>query len=154
MTRPRGYGAAAGKELTEDFVITASGWDGRYARVLLLVADTSVAVALIDSNGDGSALEMEAWHRGPTGWENGASTGGPGTLGSTWNDDALWCVTGTMAPGGTAVIRFEDKDHECQANDLGLWGFVRHVDDIGGDRPEIVTPGESDASNPSPDGRH
>src|SRR5665213_3797921 len=151
MTRlPSANDAANRKELTEDLVIAAGGWDGRYARLVLLVADESVAVTLVDSNGDGSALEMEAWHRGRTGWETGASTGGPGILGSAWGDAAQWCVTGTAAPGDTAMVRFENEIHECRANAFGLWGFVRQVDDIDAGGPEIVTPSESDGSNRTP----
>ncbi len=131
-----------GPELTAELVIELGGWHRLFARVMLIVVDGDVALSLVDGNGDGGELEIEAWHRGPTGWEASASSGfGHGsTQGSVWGEGAAqWCIAGYGVPGETTVVRFRGDDHECRANPSGLWGFVRQTADIAGYQPEIVT---------------
>jgi hypothetical protein len=135
-------------DLTDELVIETGGWSARYARVALVVVDGDIAVVLVDGNGDGAELELEAWHRGEGGWEGDASSGSPGggTLGSTWSGGAQWCMAGRSVPGEVTVVRFKNEDYRCEANHLGFWGFVRQTDDLVRDeRPTIITQGTDKA---------
>jgi hypothetical protein len=127
-------------DLTDELVVETGGWNERYAQVVLIVVDGDVAVVLVDGNGDGVELELEAWHRGDGGWEGDASSGsrGGGTLGSTWSGGAQWCMAGKSVPGGIAVVRFRDEDYQCEANRLGFWGFVQETNDLESDQRPIV----------------
>jgi len=121
-------------DLTEDLVISTGGWHPAYARVVLLVADEDVAIALVDGNGDGSELEMEYWFKDANGWAGGQSSGeGPlGTMRWTnrWDAGPMVCAVGKGVPGESVRLRYEGEVCECTINQFGLWGFVRKVENM------------------------
>jgi hypothetical protein len=135
-------------DLTDELVVEKGGWHERYARVVLTVVDGDVAVVVVDGNGDGSALEIEAWHRGGHGWEGGGASGfgGGSILGSLWDGGGQWCMAGESVPGGITVVRFRSEDYQCEANHLGFWGFVHSTDELGSDRPGIVRQSDEKSS--------
>jgi hypothetical protein len=117
-------------DLTDDVIISLGGWDTRYARVMMTAVDDDVAIALIDGNGDGAELEMEYWLKKDGAWEGG-STSGHGPLDSLstsrWDAGPMVCAVGPAAPGDVVRIGYEGAAHECQANQYGVWGFIRKV---------------------------
>ena len=131
--------------LTGDWVIQKGGWSPHYARVRLIVQDNDVAMAFVDGNGDGAEYEIEAWSREEAGWQEHASSGGPGggIVGSALKVGAIWCVAGIAAPGSIVHIRWQGTSYECRANQHGFWGWVRRVEDLN-ERPAII-----DAKRPS-----
>lgn len=54
-------------DLSTREVIRAGGWHPAYARVLRIEPFDDVALVVVDTNGDGAALEQEAWIRSPEG---------------------------------------------------------------------------------------
>jgi hypothetical protein len=124
--------------LTDDVIINVGGWDPRYARVVMIAVDDDVAIALVDGNGDGAELEMEYWFRKDGRWEGG-STSGDGPLDSLsttrWDAGSMVCAVGRTVPGEVVRIGYEGTVHECQANQYGVWGFIRKVEDVDAKHP-------------------
>jgi len=126
------------EKITEDDVIRHGGWNARFARVRLIVQDNDVAVTIVDGNGDGAEFETECWWRGPKGWRNLISSGGIGSgMGSVFDDGAMTSCVGIAEPHAIVTVRFRGESYDCEANDLGYWGFVRRTDDVT-ESPEIV----------------
>lgn len=129
--------------LTDDVIISLGGWDPRYARVVMIAVDGDVGIALVDGNGDGAELEMEYWAKKDGTWE-GASTSGQGSLDSLstsrWDAGPMVCAVGRAVPGAIVRIGYDGAVHECQANQFGVWAFIRKVEhmDVNHPLPELL----------------
>jgi hypothetical protein len=122
-------------KITADAILSADGWDRRYARVLLIEQSGNHAMVLVDGNGDGDELELEFWKRSARGtWRERASSG-YGALGSVppidagiSADEGLAYAIGRAQPGTDIRISYANSTYSRQANDLGIWGFIRDLD--------------------------
>jgi hypothetical protein len=124
--------------LTDDAIISLGGWAPRYARVVMLAIDDDVAIALVDGNGDGAELEMEYWFKEDGTW-GGGSTSGHGPLDSVstsrWDAGPMVCAAGRAVPGDVVRITYDGAVHQCQANQHGVWGFIRKMEDMNAKHP-------------------
>jgi hypothetical protein len=75
--------------LDEQTVLSAGGWDGRFAVVRAVRTLGDRAAAAVDANGDGADINLEyfAWTDGQ--WHLLSSSGGAGDWGRGWQD-GMW----------------------------------------------------------------
>jgi len=98
----------------------------------MIAVDDDEAIALVDGNGDGVELEQEFWTRESTGWRAGSSVG-YGSLSnlhtSVWDAGHAVCAFGSASPG-TVSVRHDGGVYEGVANQHGIWGFIRKVEQM------------------------
>jgi hypothetical protein len=70
--------------LDEQTVITAGGWDGRFAVVRAVRTLHDRAAAVIDANGDGADINLEHFEWTGGQWQLCSSSGGAGDWGRGW----------------------------------------------------------------------
>jgi hypothetical protein len=116
----------------ESQVLDRGGWDSRFARVLRRAVDYRAALAVVDSNGDGSELEADAWQHEGGRWEPGNSSG-IGSLGATGNESSgrsgrvVWAA-GLLDAGTIVTVRYRNVEQRVVAAANGLWVWVRDED--------------------------
>jgi hypothetical protein len=113
------------------------GWDDRSARVVRVFVDGDIALALVDSNGDGARVMLEPWEREGSRW---MSTGFSTSFGA---DNAgriggIVFAAGEARPRAIVTVAFGDAMHEVLADDEGLWGWVGRDDSLVIDLPRHV----------------
>ena len=113
------------------------GWDGRSAKVVRVFVDGDIALALVDSNGDGSQVMLEPWeHEGnrwvSTGFSTSFSADDAGRIGG------IVFAAGEARPRAIVRVAFGDAIHEVLADDEGLWGWVGRDDSLVMDLPRHV----------------
>jgi hypothetical protein len=115
-------------DLTPDEVLTLGGWNRRYARVLRVERAGDDAVALVDTNGDGSEIEADGLRRQDGRWQSTTSWGfGPlGQSFHSWTAGSMPLWLGGCAPPGTRVAASQGGGPErfTTADEHGLWLFV------------------------------
>jgi len=63
------------KELDGRLVLSAGGWDPRYAVTLAVASHGDVGAALIDTNGDEADIDLDVYERDADGvWQEAASS--------------------------------------------------------------------------------
>lgn len=114
-----------------DDVVSLGGWDARYAKPL--VADTygDRAAALIDSNGDGGALELDVYR-----WVDGAWQAGPSGSagGGTYWVDGLLISAGGAHPHERVHVLHDGQELGVTAASSGWWMVLTLSNDPGRDR--------------------
>jgi hypothetical protein len=70
---------------TAEQVLRDGGWPRQYARVLAIGGSEELPLALVDTNGDGFAVEQCFFHRLPDGGWREVSSSGYGTTGYGMN---------------------------------------------------------------------
>jgi hypothetical protein len=115
-------------DLSPAELLRAGGWHLKYARLLRVERDGDVALALVDGNGNGAEIEVEAWHRGVDGWSCGVSGGfGPldGTGSSAGASAGMVWAAGHAEPGTVVAVVYRNELHDVAVDEYGLWLFVR-----------------------------
>ncbi len=103
--------------------INAGGWDLRCAVTLAVATAGDVGAALIDTNGDRAAIDLDEYERDAEGnWQGGAS-GSAGDHGVSWSSKmvAIW---GHVAPGELVEVEYLGGRYSPIASDAGWWLFV------------------------------
>jgi hypothetical protein len=111
------------KELSVSNLLSAGGWDPRYAVILAVASYDGVAGALIDANGDEADIDLDEYECDAAGnwYETGSgSAGGEGTSWST-RVAATW---GRGAPGEIVKIDYLGHSYSIAASSAGWWLFV------------------------------
>ncbi len=116
------------KELDDRFVISAGGWDPRYAVTLAVATYQGVGAALIDTNGDERDVDLDIYERDADGvWQAGSSSGGSGESGGFLSDRMAVC-SGRTGPGWVVDIEYSGQRHSVRASAMGWWLFVTVAD--------------------------
>ena len=74
--------------LSAETAIRLGGWDSRYAQVLDMQVKETAAAALVDTNGDGTDVNVDLYVRGPDGSWQGVASGNGSIETSDWR--ATW----------------------------------------------------------------
>ncbi|QNK80063.1 hypothetical protein [Nakamurella sp. PAMC28650] len=111
------------KELDDRFVITAGGWDPRYAVTLAVAWHQGVGAALIDTNGDEADVDLDLYDLDADGvWQAGSSVG-VGESGGFLSNRIAVC-SGRTEPGSVVDIEYSGQCHSVRASATGWWLFV------------------------------
>ena len=143
------------EDLTEALVLESGGWHPRYARVVLLIEEGTVAVAIVDGNGDGAELELEHWTVVGDEWQCELSGGlgaldEPGSWESGWASGVGYAV-GREVPGATIEVEWRHERKQVRANEVGLWACIfPHADPPGGAQWSPVADGWETTRQDSP----
>ena len=111
------------RSLDAKSAIEAGNWDHRYALTLAIQTEDDIAAALIDTNGDGGAIDLDFYVQGSDGSWQGAISGSAGEEGAEWTDRivATW---GQAAPGQDLTVDYIGVRHTVIANAAGWWLFI------------------------------
>ena len=107
-----------------------------------MAEDKSVAVVLVDPQGDGTDLIVTGWRLSHSVWFQ-EDTLGSGKLRSVatgyWADGAMGWAVGRSTPTKAALVRYRGKHQVCRGSEFGFWAFARKADDSdNSERPEQV----------------
>ncbi len=111
------------KHLDPRLVLSAGGWDPRYAVTLAVAEHDSIGAALIDSNGDEADIDLDDYERDADGnWHDGNSAG-VGDSGTSWTPGrvAIW---GRSEPHEAVALEYLGRRHSVLASGTGWWLFV------------------------------
>ena len=103
--------------------VEIGGWDPRYAVPLAVQTGETVAAALIDTNGDGSAIDLDYYIRGADGSWTPYMSGSAQQSGSEWTDQGV-AAWGRGAPHGQVVVEYMGVAHSVSASADGWWLFL------------------------------
>ena len=93
------------KELDGRLVLSAGGWDPRYAVTLAVASHDDVGAALIDTNGDEADIDLDVYERDADGvWQEVSSLGVEEGGGFLSNRTAV--ILGRTAPGLIVDIEY------------------------------------------------
>lgn len=107
------------KELDGRLVLSAGGWDPRYAVTLAVASQGDVGAALIDSNGDGADIDLDVYERDAEGvWQ------GVGCAGTAFLSDRVAVISGRAEPGLIVDIEYAGQRSSIVASAKGWWLFV------------------------------
>jgi hypothetical protein len=114
---------------SESQVLNTGGWDSRFARVLRSAVNHRAALVVVDTNGDGSELEADAWQYEAGRWEPGNSSGigsfeAIGSESSGHSGRVVWAA-GLLGAGTIVTVRYRDVEQRVVAAANGLWVWVR-----------------------------
>ena len=114
---------------SESQVLDIGGWDSRFARVLRRAVDHRAALVVVDTNGDGSELEADAWQYEAGRWEPGSSSGigsvqAIGSESSGRSGRVVWAA-GLLGAATIVTVRYRNVEHRVVADANGLWVWVR-----------------------------
>ena len=126
--------------LTEEWVLQAGGWSAR-ARVLGIVEDNRLALAVVDNRGDGADIWVTFWRLDHGTWMNEA-VGELGALTSftrgRWCEGPLAWAVGRSDPNRARLVQYRGQHHVCRPSEFGFWIFARRSDPEDDSRPELV----------------
>jgi hypothetical protein len=74
-------------QLDANAVLSLGGWHSRDAEVLVIATHGDIAVALVDSNGDGNGVELDELVRDADGNWTDRSSGGADDDGVAWSPE-------------------------------------------------------------------
>ena len=122
-------------DFDDQAALRLGGWDPRYAVVLATAARDGVAAALVDTNGDGTEINLDQYEQAADGRWEGVVSGNC--------DDAGAFATGFMAlawglasPRSTVTVEFQGATHAVAATDQGWWMFA--IPSSSGDVPTVA----------------
>lgn len=109
-----------------DDAIRLGGWDARYAKPLVIGTHGDRAAALVDSNGDGAAIELDVYR-----WLDGAWQPGPSGSGGDAIDraDGLLVSTGRARPHERVRVRHDGQEVGVTTTSSGWWMMPTPRDD-------------------------
>ena len=82
-----------------------------------------VALALVDTNGDGAQLMAEGWVLEDGHWYPNGSSTSFGSEAAGRSGGVLW-VAGHAPPRTVVQVAYRNTTHQVVANEQGLWGWV------------------------------
>ena len=139
---------------TDGQILSVGGWDERYARVLLKVTDRQAALTIVDSNGDGSELEIDVLHYEAGGWVSAGSSGlgalVPSPSEASGRSGRVVWAAGVLEPGSVVTVRFGPAKSRVVVVRSGLWAWVF---DAGDGEPDGAVWPEVSWIPPDPAGR-
>jgi hypothetical protein len=118
-TRTTRRGEAAVPKLTASEAVRLAGFDERYAEVPYLTERDGLAIAVIDTNGDGrevTAILFE--HLADGGWVDVVDP-----VGSGFTDTLVW-ECGSAPTERFVIIRHAGTDHQVPVAPNGMWYFA------------------------------
>lgn len=123
VVEPLRWDTADLRVLDAQSAINAGGWDSRCTVSLAVATAGDVAAALIDTNGDGAAIDLDEYERDADGNWQGGSSGSAGDYGVSWSSKmvAIW---GQVAPEEVVEIEYLGSRYPTVASDAGWWLFV------------------------------
>jgi hypothetical protein len=105
-------------QFTPERAVTAGYWDPRYARVLWLSERDGLAIALIDTNGDGRVVEASLYGCQDGSWEEWVSN-----FGSGFTPDVVF-TCGYAPEKDSVVIKYLGLEHSVPVTSTGMWYFA------------------------------
>jgi len=124
------------RELTDNEIISLTGWRPANAVVLRRVATLRTTAALIDTNGDGRSIEFEVLHLDDDENWRGAYSAGAGSEGFGWVQNVAFLYG--YSPGKTTVpIDFKQTRTNVSVGINGWWIFLGETP-TEGDRPQVA----------------
>lgn len=106
-----------------DGVLSAGGWDPRYAVTLAAASSGDVAAALVDTNGDGVDVDLDIYERDPDGSWQAGSSGRVGESGGFLSDRTA-VICGRTEPDSIVDIEYAAGSYSVVASSAGWWLFV------------------------------
>lgn len=111
------------RELDSRLVLTAGGWDPRYAVTLAVASQDDVGAALVDTNGDEVDIDLDVYLRDADGVWQEISSAGIGEGGGFLSDRAA-VLLGRTAPGLIVDVDYAGRTSSIVASGTGWWLFV------------------------------
>ncbi len=111
------------KELDGRLVLSAGGWDPRYAVTLAVASQDDVGAALVDTNGDEADIDLDVYLRDADGVWQEISSSGVGEGGGFLSDRAA-VLLGRTEPGLLVDIDYGGRTSSTVASGTGWWLFV------------------------------
>ena len=111
------------EELNSRLVLSAGGWDPRYAVTLAVASADDVGAALIDTNGDEADIDLDGYQRDADGgWEETSSSGvGDG---GCFLSNRMAVIFGRTGPGLMVDIEYAGQRGSIVASATGWWLYV------------------------------
>jgi hypothetical protein len=116
------------QELDARVVISAGGWDTRYALTLAVASNGDVGGALIDTNGDEADNDLDEYERDAEGnWhEVGSGSAGEAGVSRSTRMSATW---GRADPHAAVEIEYLGQRYSTVASETGWWLVMPVTDD-------------------------
>ena len=111
------------KEIDGRLMLSAGGWDPRYAVTLAVASQDDVGAALIDTNGDGADIDLDVYERDADGVWQGVASSGVGDDGG-FLSDRMAVISGRTEPGLIVNIEYASRRSSVVASGAGWWLFV------------------------------
>ena len=111
------------RTLDAQSAIRTGGWDPRSAVTLAVAVNGDVAAALIDTNGDGAAIDLDEYRREPDGEWQSSMSGSADDQGQSWSS-TLVATWGRAAPHQVVEIELLGERTSVVASESGWWLFV------------------------------
>ncbi|MGW4353002.1 hypothetical protein ACWELJ_13040 [Nocardia sp. NPDC004582] len=119
-------------------VLAVGGWHPRHSRVLALAGNGEFAFALVDTNGDGSEIDLDELILDAGEWRAGMSVGAGefiavGSRGSVYvlgygsNTSGVRWAYGRADRPGAAEVEVEGREITVTVADSGWWVWVDPV---------------------------
>jgi hypothetical protein len=111
------------KELDGRLVLSAGGWDPRYAVTLAVASSGDMGAALIDTNGDEADIDLDVYRRDADGLWQEISSSVVGEDGSFLSGE-MAVILGRTEPGLIVDIEYAGHRSSVIASGTGWWLFV------------------------------
>lgn len=110
-------------EFSAEWAVQAGGWDPRYAVALAVASRNDIGAALIDTNGDGSDIDLDQYERDADGHWHEVGSGSAGMAGSS-SSQRIAAAWGQADPAATIEIEYLGHRDSVVASGAGWWLFL------------------------------